>query len=125
MKVNTDGSTFGSLGPAKCGGVFRNCRKFVSGCFAFPIEFGFSYEVKILAIIYVVGLARSSGWNKLWIEANSDYVVDLIKNGPLNVPWKLHKDCDCVHKDCHCVFSSTLDVFYGFSYIQIGQSSSG
>lgn len=33
MKVNTDGCSRGQPGPSSCGGIFRNCRGFVHGCF--------------------------------------------------------------------------------------------
>lgn len=32
-KVNTDGSSMSHLGQSSCGGIFRNSRAFVHGCF--------------------------------------------------------------------------------------------
>ena len=37
IKVNTDGAALGSPGVGGCGGIFRNCRAFVKGCFAIPL----------------------------------------------------------------------------------------
>lgn len=34
IKCNTDGSALGSPGTAACGGVYRNSRGFVTGCFS-------------------------------------------------------------------------------------------
>ncbi|KAK3230347.1 hypothetical protein Dsin_002228 [Dipteronia sinensis] len=37
IKVNIDGATIGSLRVSGCGGIFRNYRDFVKGCFAIPL----------------------------------------------------------------------------------------
>ena len=49
IKVNTDGAAIGSPGVGGCGGIFRNCRAFVKGCFAIPLGQVFTFEAKLLA----------------------------------------------------------------------------
>ncbi|KAI9198847.1 hypothetical protein LWI28_023034 [Acer negundo] len=49
IKVNTDNAVMGSLGFGGCGGIFRNCRAFVNGCFAIPLGQVFTFEVELLA----------------------------------------------------------------------------
>ena len=43
IKVNTDGAALGSPGVGGCGGIFRNCRAFVKGCFAIPLGQVFAF----------------------------------------------------------------------------------
>ncbi|KAK2662953.1 hypothetical protein Ddye_001527 [Dipteronia dyeriana] len=49
-KVNTDGAALSSLGAGGCGGIFRNCRAFVNGCFAIPLDHVIAFESELLAV---------------------------------------------------------------------------
>ena len=51
IKVNTNGAAFGCLGLASSGGIFRNCKGFVHGCFAIHIGMAFAFEVELVASI--------------------------------------------------------------------------
>lgn len=44
--MNTDGCSRGQPGPSSCGGIFRNCRGFVHGCFALSLGSGFAYQAE-------------------------------------------------------------------------------
>lgn len=98
MKVNTDGSAIGSPGLLGGGGVFRNCRGLVHGCFALSFGYGFSYEVELRAAMYAIRTAWSNGWLSLWLESDSSYVVHLLRSSSIQVPWHLAAEwVRCLH----------------------------
>ncbi|KAI9166139.1 hypothetical protein LWI28_026893 [Acer negundo] len=45
IKVNTDGAAMGSPGFGGCGGIFRNYRAFMKGCFAIPLGQVFAFRL--------------------------------------------------------------------------------
>ncbi|KAK3188082.1 hypothetical protein Dsin_027643 [Dipteronia sinensis] len=49
IKVNTDGTALSSPSVGGCGGVFRNRKAFVNGCFAVPLGQVFAFEAELLA----------------------------------------------------------------------------
>ncbi|KAK3193727.1 hypothetical protein Dsin_025037 [Dipteronia sinensis] len=57
IKINTDGAALSSSGVGCCGGVFRNCRSFVKGCFAVPLGQVFAFGAKLLAASMAINLA--------------------------------------------------------------------
>ncbi|KAK3197881.1 hypothetical protein Dsin_021296 [Dipteronia sinensis] len=57
IKVNTNGAALSSPGVGGCGGVFRNCRAFVNGCFASPLGQVFAFEAELLAASTTINLA--------------------------------------------------------------------
>ncbi|KAK2662084.1 hypothetical protein Ddye_000658 [Dipteronia dyeriana] len=61
IKVNTDGSSNGSPGPSGCGGIFRNCRRFVKGCFVVPLGVMYAFEVELLAVFKAIEFAHIYG----------------------------------------------------------------
>ncbi|KAL0307928.1 UNVERIFIED_CONTAM: Retrovirus-related Pol polyprotein from transposon RE2 [Sesamum calycinum] len=75
MKVNTDGCSRGQPGPSSCGGIFRNCRGFVHGCFALSLGSGFAYQAEWVGVMTAIAIAHSKGWKYLWIESDSTYAV--------------------------------------------------
>ncbi|KAK2638168.1 hypothetical protein Ddye_025963 [Dipteronia dyeriana] len=56
-KVNTDGTALSSPGDGGCGGIFRNCRAFVKGCFAVPLDHVFTFEAELLAASIAINFA--------------------------------------------------------------------
>ncbi|KAK3222115.1 hypothetical protein Dsin_009140 [Dipteronia sinensis] len=78
MKVNTDGAALSSPGVGGCGGVFRNCRAFVKGCFAVPLGQVFAFEAQLLAASMAINLAWQNGWHRIWLESDSSYLVHLL-----------------------------------------------
>ncbi|KAK2655887.1 hypothetical protein Ddye_008939 [Dipteronia dyeriana] len=56
-KVNTDGASLSSPGVGGCGGVFRNCRAFVKGFFAVPLDHVFAFEAELLAASIAINFA--------------------------------------------------------------------
>ena len=60
IKVNTDGTTFGSPGLAGSIGLFHTYRGFVKGCFAISIDIAYAFEVENVAAIHAIQFA----WEK-------------------------------------------------------------
>ncbi|KAI9192216.1 hypothetical protein LWI28_019629 [Acer negundo] len=75
IKVNTDGVAMGSPGFGGIGGIFRNCRAFVKGCFAIPLGQVFAFKAELLAASLAINFAWKYGWHRLWLESDSSYVV--------------------------------------------------
>ena len=57
IKVNTDRAAFGCSGVVGSGGIFRNYRSFVHGCFALPIGLAFAFEAELVAVIQAISFA--------------------------------------------------------------------
>ncbi|PON97562.1 Ribonuclease H-like domain containing protein [Trema orientale] len=87
LNVNMDESSLGQLGFSSCGGVFRNSRGFVLGCFASKLGMGFSFEVELVGVVMAISIAFVCGWHRFWIESDSTYVVGLLKSRSKLVPW--------------------------------------
>ena len=47
----------------------------------------FAFEAELQAIMMGVDLARD--WNDLWIESDSSFVVNFVKNRLFSLPWHL------------------------------------
>ncbi|KAK2636307.1 hypothetical protein Ddye_031099 [Dipteronia dyeriana] len=60
-KVNTDGGALSFPGAGGCGGIFRNCRAFVKGCFAVPLDHVFAFEAELLAASIAINFAWQNG----------------------------------------------------------------
>lgn len=75
LKVNTDGIAQGSFGLAGGGGVFKNCKGFLKGCYAFNASLATAFEAKLLAVMYAIEKARDFDLHLLWLECDSFLVV--------------------------------------------------
>lgn len=80
-------SALGAPGLATCGGVFRNSRGFVQGCFSIKMGIAFAFEAELLAAILAIEAAAERNWCHLWLECDSTYVVNLLKSKSKEVPW--------------------------------------
>lgn len=87
LKCNTDGSALGAPGPARCGGVFRNCRGFVLGCFSVSLGTAYAFEAELYAVILALEAAVARNWKKIWLECDSSYVCGLLLSKSSEVPW--------------------------------------
>ncbi|WCJ34681.1 hypothetical protein M5689_015975 [Euphorbia peplus] len=92
MKANTDGALSGSPSLGGAGGIFRNYRGFPNGCFAFPVGEQFAHIAELRAAIMAIYIARDKGWNNLWLECDSSYVVSLFRARSWDVPWSVRSD---------------------------------
>ncbi|XP_057779593.1 uncharacterized protein LOC130998178 [Salvia miltiorrhiza] len=88
IKVNTDGSALGAPGRIAAGGVFRDSRSLVRGCFHVKGGLGFAFEAELLAVITAIQIAHQRTWFSLWVESDSTYIVGLLTSRSLNVPWR-------------------------------------
>lgn len=82
IKVNIDGAAIACPSCAGCGGVFRTSCGFVRGCFWSSIHLAYAFEVELLALKYV----KAFGWDFLWIEIDSSFVVNALQTCSLKVP---------------------------------------
>ena len=69
--------------------MFRTCRGFTKGCFAWSLGVEFAFEAEIMAIILAIKKAHEFSWNNLWVESDSLYVVNLCKYNIEKIPWLL------------------------------------
>ncbi|EEF40183.1 hypothetical protein RCOM_1732210 [Ricinus communis] len=74
IKLNSNGATRGAPGTTGVGGLFRNCRGVVKGCFIVPLSTTYAFVAEIKAAIYGIDKAYNFGWNKIWLESDSTYV---------------------------------------------------
>ncbi|KAI9198422.1 hypothetical protein LWI28_015556 [Acer negundo] len=86
VRVNTNGAAMGSSGVGGCGGIFRNCRAFVKGCFAVLLGQVFAFEAGLLTASLAINFAWKYGWHRLWLESDSSYVVQLLSSRSEVVP---------------------------------------
>ena len=105
IKVNTDGAAMGSPGVGGCGGIFRNCRAFVKGCFAIPLGQVFAFEAELLAASLDINFAWKYGWHRIWLESVSSYVVQLLSSRSELVPWRVRQAWQrCIFQISHMDF---------------------
>lgn len=67
--------------------MFCRSRGFIKGCFAIPLGNEFAFELELLAVIYAIKVAQHYFWDRLWLECDSMYLVQMLFSGPLDVPW--------------------------------------
>ncbi|KAL8537631.1 hypothetical protein ACS0TY_012667 [Phlomoides rotata] len=89
MKINVDGSAAGSPGQLTGGGIFRDHYGVFRGCFTATHGCGFAFEAELATALLAIELAHDKGWNNLWLESDSTYVVHLLKSDLPEVPWRL------------------------------------
>ncbi|KAK2638779.1 hypothetical protein Ddye_026574 [Dipteronia dyeriana] len=88
-KVNTDGAALSSPGVRGCGGVFRNCRAFVNGCFVVPLDHVFMFEAELRAASMTINFAWQNRWHRIWLESDSSYVIRMFYSRSEQVPWRI------------------------------------
>ncbi|KAK3189603.1 hypothetical protein Dsin_029164 [Dipteronia sinensis] len=71
VKVNTDEVALGSPDAGGYGGVFRNCRSFIKGCFAALLDLVFAFEAGLLAVSMAINYAWINDWRSIWLESDS------------------------------------------------------
>ncbi|KAK3182832.1 hypothetical protein Dsin_030118 [Dipteronia sinensis] len=89
IKVNTDGAALSFTGIGGCGGVFRNCKASVKGCFVIPFNQVFTFDAELLATSMAINFAWQNGWHWIWLESDSSYMVQLLVSRSEQVPWRI------------------------------------
>ncbi|KAL8499339.1 hypothetical protein ACS0TY_022354 [Phlomoides rotata] len=89
MKINVDGSAAGSPGQLTCGGMFHDHYGVFRGYFTATQGCGFAFEVELATALLAIEIAHDKGWNNLWLESDSTYVVHFLKSDHPEAPWRL------------------------------------
>ncbi|KAL8547711.1 hypothetical protein ACS0TY_007145 [Phlomoides rotata] len=89
IKVNVDGGTDGAPGRLSGRGVYRDSFGVFRGCFAVDQGSGFAFEAELATTFFAIEIACEKGWSNLWLESDSTYVVNVLKNHQSLVPWRL------------------------------------
>ncbi|KAL8535021.1 hypothetical protein ACS0TY_010878 [Phlomoides rotata] len=80
IKINIDGGAAGSPGLLTGGEVFRDNFGVFRGCFAVSHGRGFAFEAELATTLFSIELAHDKGWNTIWLESDSTYVVHILKS---------------------------------------------
>ncbi|KAF3455215.1 hypothetical protein FNV43_RR05663 [Rhamnella rubrinervis] len=78
-----DGVT--AVRPDRAGTV--TSRGFIKGSFVVPLDSCYAFESELLGAITAIECARDFGWDHLWLECDSTYVVNLLTRREEVVPW--------------------------------------
>ncbi|KAL8463631.1 hypothetical protein ACS0TY_034328 [Phlomoides rotata] len=89
IKVNIDGGANGAPGRLSGGGVFRDYFGVFRGCFAVDHGTGFAFKAELATAFSAIEIAYEKGWLNLWLESDSTYVVNVLRNRQSIVPWRL------------------------------------
>jgi hypothetical protein len=110
IKVNTDGSWKSGSDKASYGGVFRDYRGKVLGAFCASLDIPSSVAAEVMAVIQAIELAWVRDWKHIWLEVDSELVLNFIRSPDL-VPWQLRVDGEIVIPD----LSNAVSFFSYFS----------
>lgn len=88
IKCNSDGASKGNSGWSACGRIFRDYRDAALGCYAENHGVSNSFHAELVGAMLAVEYAYAKGWFNLWLEYDSQLVVNAI-NDSLVVPWKI------------------------------------
>lgn len=88
IKCNTHGAAKGAPDPVACGGIFRDYRAAILGCFSANIGNNYDLQAELLGAMLANEIAFKKGWNNLWLECDSLLVIKTFNSSNL-VPWKL------------------------------------
>ena len=69
------------------------CRGFINGYFSLYLDIRCAFEAEIFGFMVALEFAFKFGWQNLWVETNSIYVVLLFKNQSFLVLWKIRNRC--------------------------------
>ena len=61
---------------------------FVPSCFDLSLTILHVFEAELARLIKALELAQSNHWFLLWIEADSIYLVEVVRNRSRDVPWR-------------------------------------
>ena len=78
----------------------------------FKIGVYYAFETELIAAMKGIEIAHEKGWDRLWLESDSAYVVQLFQSRSLEVPWKLRNRWRSVF-----AFALVFSVFSGFTRV--------
>lgn len=79
FKYNSDGAARGNPSHAASGGIFRDSRGAILGCFANYIGVASSLEAELCAAMSCIEIAFEKGWTNIWLESNPVSVIQSFK----------------------------------------------
>lgn len=91
----------GNPGIAAIGGIFRAYRGFSKGCFCLNIGLHTAFVAELTAFIQAIELAWDKQWLQIWLELDSQAVVQSVNNPSFQPPWHLltrWKNCKQIMK---------------------------
>jgi len=86
VKCNTDKSTTDHT--AACGGIFRDHLSDILLCFPEKVDKVCALHAEFFGAIRAIELANKFNWRNLWLECDSTFVINAIRNKS-QVPWSL------------------------------------
>ncbi|XP_019451728.1 PREDICTED: uncharacterized protein LOC109353821 [Lupinus angustifolius] len=86
--INSNGVAHDFPGHAGGGGLFRDSKGDMLGCFATYLNIPDSLYAELFTAIMAIQIANSKGWKVVWLECDSSMVVEIFK-GNMAPPWKL------------------------------------
>ena len=89
IKVNTDGLAKGNLGPAACGGIFRDASGTFLGGFGQYLGYNSSFYAELYDFILAIKFSFAKSWHNLWLESDSSSVIACISSRSFSPPWTL------------------------------------
>lgn len=88
VKANSDGAARGSPGYASGAGLFRDSNGNFLGFFLNFFGVTYAFNAELLATISSIEIAYEKGWHSLWLECDSNLVIDAFYSYDI-VPWHL------------------------------------
>lgn len=88
-KANIDGASRGAPGQSSCGCIFRNFRAFVRGSFAMSLGHQYLLYAEMMGFIIAIKIACVKRLFPLWLESNSETLVNIVKTRSFSVPWPI------------------------------------
>lgn len=70
QKLTLIGATSSASDTLSCGGVFWDCRGFVTTCFHIKVGTGFGFEAKIVSTIYALEVTQTCQLDFIWVEVD-------------------------------------------------------
>lgn len=77
------------VGLASYGGVFCNYKAFIRGSFVQPLGVKFPLYAEFMGFIKSIEIACIKGWFLLWLESDSEVLVQKVRTHSALVPWSL------------------------------------
>ncbi|KAL8520524.1 hypothetical protein ACS0TY_011157 [Phlomoides rotata] len=106
MKINVDVGASGAPGGLTGGGVSRDSFGVFRGCFAMNHGRGFAFESELVTAFYAIELANDNGWQNIWREYDSLYVVQIFRSSNSAIPWHLMaQNQEDYRRNASCCFS--------------------
>lgn len=97
-KCNMDGASRGNPGYTIVGGVFRNFKALLRGCFVMPLGNQTKFYAEVVAFMISVEITPNKNWFPMWFESDSEILVSEVRSRSMNVPWRLKARWkNCMH----------------------------